>query len=467
MISYVHTVTPQIAVQIGESESILLNQLEYWISKCGRNIEHLDGKWIYNSHEKWSEQFIYWSISKLRRTIKSLEDLGLVKSTKVNAKKWDQTKWYSIDYEKYEKLLQNKTRYSKINIPHKNIPLGHFSSGTSIKSTPNDSTDSVEMRSIIRQNTLITPKVPMCSKWTDRCVQNERIIITKNNYIKNTSYSQRNRLFKKMEGSKSFLKNENERTLQNMLRIWNEVFEYALFPIRGFYNQRNEIILLDIYKTIFQEDLEKWRNYACKVNSSKFLMGEKENKKSFKASFYWLIRTEVIHSIMNGAYGVGDRELDMDRIKENLEQQEKELVRTIKKKIMSCIKNELDETKEMNAFTKYIQDHDKKDDKYNLKSVLKHHSSYGLLHLNTYEGLRKSLYESYLLKKHLGISSLESKKKIEAKINAMKENQGNRASFQEITREIKRIQKISTVKESIKKFYIREITEKIQDRFYV
>ena len=104
MASYVHTINPQIASLIGESESILLNQLEYWILKCGRNIENLDGKWIYNSYKKWSEQFTYWSTSKLRRTIRSLENLGLIKSAKVNAKKWNQTKWYSINYNEYNKL---------------------------------------------------------------------------------------------------------------------------------------------------------------------------------------------------------------------------------------------------------------------------------------------------------------------------------------------------------------------------
>ena len=108
MTSYIHTINPQIASLIGESESILLNQLEYWISKCGRDIDNLDGKWIYNSYKKWSEQFTYWSSSKLRRTIKSLEKLGLIKSTKLNAKKWNQTKWYSINYNEYNKLLENK-----------------------------------------------------------------------------------------------------------------------------------------------------------------------------------------------------------------------------------------------------------------------------------------------------------------------------------------------------------------------
>ena len=51
--NYLHIINPIIATIIGQNESILLNQLEYWISKCGRNIDNLDGKWIYNSYKKW------------------------------------------------------------------------------------------------------------------------------------------------------------------------------------------------------------------------------------------------------------------------------------------------------------------------------------------------------------------------------------------------------------------------------
>ena len=99
----------QIAEQIGEPESILLNQIDYWLSKNGKTVDNLNGQWIYNSHKEWLKQFSYWSLSKLRRTIKSLETLGLIISVKVNYKKWNQTKWYTINYEKYDKLFKNKS----------------------------------------------------------------------------------------------------------------------------------------------------------------------------------------------------------------------------------------------------------------------------------------------------------------------------------------------------------------------
>ena len=117
MKSYIHTINTQIATQIGESECILLNQIDYWLSKKGRHVDNLEGSWIYNSHKEWLKQFSYWSLSKLRRTIKSLEKLELIISAKVNSKKWNQTKWYSINYKKYIQLFE--TKYLTIALPNR------------------------------------------------------------------------------------------------------------------------------------------------------------------------------------------------------------------------------------------------------------------------------------------------------------------------------------------------------------
>ena len=102
----IHILTQEIAHSLGQNESILLNQILYWLSKCGREIAGQQGKWIYNSLADWHKQFGYWSMYKLRKTIKSLEDLGLIKSIKINAKKWNHTKWYAVDYNQYKKLLK-------------------------------------------------------------------------------------------------------------------------------------------------------------------------------------------------------------------------------------------------------------------------------------------------------------------------------------------------------------------------
>ena len=88
----------------GARKARFINKLNYWLNKCGRNIEDSEAKWIYNTIKDWAEQF-NWSLSTLKRIIYSLEEEGVIISKKINARKWNHTKWYSIDYNKLNSFL--------------------------------------------------------------------------------------------------------------------------------------------------------------------------------------------------------------------------------------------------------------------------------------------------------------------------------------------------------------------------
>ena len=96
--------------------------------------------------------------------------------------------------------------------------------------------------------------------------------------------------------------------------------------------------MLNVLNNHFARDLSEWQEYAKKVNSSQFLMGEKETKKNFKAIFSWLIQENTVESIQSGGYGVGDRKLDMDNIEENKEKQKKEIIHQAEKILEKQIK---------------------------------------------------------------------------------------------------------------------------------
>ena len=161
--THVHIFSCDLAKYVGKNESIMLNQINYWLSKCGRNIDRLHGKWIYNSLNEWHKQFNYWSLSTLRRTIKSLEDSGILVSKKINANKWNHTKWYSIDYNKLNKLI----KYTIINKEYSTTK---------------------EFNNLSNVNSLNNSAYNSKNKRTNRSVQNEQIIITKNNYTNRSSY---------------------------------------------------------------------------------------------------------------------------------------------------------------------------------------------------------------------------------------------------------------------------------------
>ncbi len=95
-------VLPKLAVEIGLNEAIILQQIHYWLNQS----KHFyDGKkWIYNTYEDWNEQFPFWSVMTIRRTITSLEKQNLIISANYNKAGFDKTRWYSIDYEEVESV---------------------------------------------------------------------------------------------------------------------------------------------------------------------------------------------------------------------------------------------------------------------------------------------------------------------------------------------------------------------------
>ena len=103
-----------------------LFKLNYWIKKCGKDIEGHKGLWIYNSVNAWAEQ-LRCSVSTIKRTIKYLEEENLIFSVKLDAKKGNHTKWYTINYAKLSDLLnESREGHQNTQFPYKNkwtIPL--------------------------------------------------------------------------------------------------------------------------------------------------------------------------------------------------------------------------------------------------------------------------------------------------------------------------------------------------------
>ena len=107
-------VMPRLATLIGLNESIVLQQVHYWLKgKEQRQQDYIDGRyWVYNTYEQWQEQFPFWSIRTLKRIFTSLENSGFLLSANHNKTGFDKTKWYSIDYnvlDAFSASVQNGT----------------------------------------------------------------------------------------------------------------------------------------------------------------------------------------------------------------------------------------------------------------------------------------------------------------------------------------------------------------------
>ena len=103
-------INTDLAMVLGDlNESIVLNQLNYWLEINKKADKHfIDGKfWVYNTYSDWRmKDFPYWSEKTIQRAFTRLENKGIVISANYNKSGIDKTKWYTIDYDMLKKIIK-------------------------------------------------------------------------------------------------------------------------------------------------------------------------------------------------------------------------------------------------------------------------------------------------------------------------------------------------------------------------
>ena len=93
-----HQFNTEIAKQYGLEESILLENIYFWVKKNKANNQNYhNGKyWTYNTVKAFNELFDYMTEAKIYRALKKLKDCGLIEIGEYNENKYDHTKWYTV-----------------------------------------------------------------------------------------------------------------------------------------------------------------------------------------------------------------------------------------------------------------------------------------------------------------------------------------------------------------------------------
>lgn len=96
-------IVPELAEEIGLSESIVLLQIAYWISKS-YNLR--DGRWwTYQSLADMQEKaFSFWERSTVARIVERLVERGLIVVGNYNERKGDKTQWFALHIENVQAL---------------------------------------------------------------------------------------------------------------------------------------------------------------------------------------------------------------------------------------------------------------------------------------------------------------------------------------------------------------------------
>ena len=93
-----HYFSTEIAKQYGLEESILLENIYFWVKKNKANNQnyHNNKYWSYNSIKAFKLLFDYMSESKIYRALKKLEEVGLIEIGDFNADRYKRPSWYTV-----------------------------------------------------------------------------------------------------------------------------------------------------------------------------------------------------------------------------------------------------------------------------------------------------------------------------------------------------------------------------------
>jgi hypothetical protein len=112
-------VLPTLARKIGLKEAIVLQQFHYWLEhNKQKNINFYKNKyWTFSTYKKWADEFFFLGERTVRTTILNLEKLGLLVTGNFNKFGYDQTKWYTIDYNALSRIKEQPLQKRKSNNP--------------------------------------------------------------------------------------------------------------------------------------------------------------------------------------------------------------------------------------------------------------------------------------------------------------------------------------------------------------
>lgn len=150
-------INKNLAALIGLNESIVLQQINYWIENINKpkgqdSINYQDGHyWTFNSYNEWQENFPFWSKSTIRRIIKKLEKYKFIETGNYNKMKIDRTKWYRIkhknldEYCRWASVQNEQATWSKWtdHISKMNRPLPESTTESTFKDYKNNNKGSL------------------------------------------------------------------------------------------------------------------------------------------------------------------------------------------------------------------------------------------------------------------------------------------------------------------------------------
>ena len=301
-----HSFNVEIATKYGMLEAILLEHLNFWISKNKANeVNFYDGNyWTYNSTKALAQLFPYVSLNTISRALRHLKEEGLILVGNYNKISYDRTTWYAIT-EKGNSILQNDemdspkmengfTQNDEMDSPKMINGITQNDEMDSPKMengfTQNDEMDSPKMINGITQNDeMDLSKCKMDSpKVINGFTQNDKPIPDINTDI-NTDV---------ITVSKDTVRQTE--SVRRIVAAWNQLEAYGIKSIikLSSKSKRYECLVARLKEYGEENVLKAIEN----IKQSNFLQGKSSDRRKWFITFDWFVLPNNFPKVLEGNY---------------------------------------------------------------------------------------------------------------------------------------------------------------------
>ncbi len=278
-----HSFNVEIATKYGMMEAILLEHLNFWISKNKANKANFyDGNyWTYNSTKALAELFPYVSSNTISRALRHLKEEGLILFGNYNKISYDRTTWYAITEKGISILQHGESDLSKCEMDSPKMINGI---------TQNDEMDLPKMINGITQNDeMDLSKCKMDSpKLINGFTQNDKPIPDINTDI-NTDV---------ITVSKDTVRQTE--SVRRIVAAWNQLEVYGIKSIikLSSKSKRYECLVARLKEYGEENVLKAIEN----IKQSNFLQGKSSDRRKWFITFDWFVLPNNFPKVLEGNY---------------------------------------------------------------------------------------------------------------------------------------------------------------------
>ncbi|MBP9752187.1 MAG: hypothetical protein KBD31_00025 [Proteobacteria bacterium] len=267
---------PKLIKEFGRSTAQFICHLHYWLEK-GQGILKNDIRWIYNTAKEWGEQ-ICLSSRQVERIISKLHNLNIIKVQHFG--KTNRVNYITLNYEGLNALVNASYLDKMSESDRQNVGMHNKKT----KITNKEINKSEERGGALQ--ILQTTNNKNSSKQVEQVKKNDFKIekIDSNS----SEQPQKNNL---QNSNKPFKAN----TAKEMVDLWNDYFPKSKTDLTKDLSKN----LVAAFKLKFNSDMNLWKHYLKRIESSSYLTGE-----SFQLSLYWALKFLTIDRIGKGDFGV-------------------------------------------------------------------------------------------------------------------------------------------------------------------